>query len=249
MSSSFENEFRASATKLTADLRHRALIRTSLKGYEKNRDEKRADFQSWELARQAAAEAKWEAVNHLDKYLLEFVDNLNKRGSKVFWASTAEDARNYILNLAREKKARTIVKSKTMTSEEIHLNAALVGAGYEVVESDLGEYIVQLRGEVPYHLVFPAMHLTRKEISYLFHEKLGTPETNNPEELTMIARRQMRMKYCQADLGISGANFAVAETGMISITENEGNARLTTSLPKIHVALLGIEKVLSLIHI
>ena len=244
MSSSFENEFRGSATKLTADLRHRALIRTSLKGYEKNRDEKRAGFQSWELARQAAAEAKWEAVNHLDKYLLEFVDNLNKRGSKVFWASTAEDARNYILNLAREKKARTIVKSKTMTSEEIHLNAALAGAGYEVVESDLGEYIVQLRGEAPYHLVFPAMHLTRKEISYLFHEKLGTPETNNPEELTMIARRQMRMKYCQADLGISGANFAVAETGMISITENEGNARLTTSLPKIHVALLGIEKVL-----
>src|SRR6516225_2862623 len=244
MSSSFENEFRASATKLTADLRHRALIRTSLKGYEKNRDEKRADFQSWELARQAAAEAKWEAVNHLDKYLLEFVDNLNKRGSKVFWASTAEDARNYILNLAREKKARTIVKSKTMTSEEIHLNEALAGAGYEVVESDLGEYIVQLRGEAPYHLVFPAMHLTRKEISHLFHEKLGTPETNNPEELTMIARRQMRMKYCQADIGISGANFAIAETGMISITENEGKARLTTSLPKIHVALLGIEKVL-----
>jgi L-lactate dehydrogenase complex protein LldF len=244
MSSSFENEFRASATKLTADLRHRALIRTSLKGYEKNRDEKRARFQSWESARQGAAETKWEAINHLDSYLSKFADNLAKRGTKVFWASTAEDARNYILNLAREKQAKTIIKSKTMTSEEIHLNEALAKAGYEVVESDLGEYIVQLRGEAPYHLVFPAMHLSRIEISDLFHKKLSTPETDNPEELTMIARRQMRTKYCQADIGISGANFAVAETGMISITENEGNARLTTSLPKIHVALLGIEKVL-----
>jgi L-lactate dehydrogenase complex protein LldF len=244
MSSSFENEFRASAAKLTADLRHRALIRTSLKGYEKNRDEKRGQFQSWESARQAAAETKWEGINHLDGYLSKFADNLAKRGSKVFWASTAEDARNYILNLAREKQAKTIIKSKTMTSEEIHLNEALAKAGYDVVESDLGEYIVQLRGETPYHLVFPAMHLSRIEISDLFHKKLGTPETDNPEELTMIARRQMRMKYCQADIGISGANFAIAETGMISITENEGNARLTTSLPKVHVALLGIEKVL-----
>ena len=244
MSSSFENEFRASAAKLTADLRHRALIRTSLKGYEKNRDEKRGQFQSWESARQAAAETKWEGINHLDGYLSKFADNLAKRGSKVFWASTAEDARNYILNLAREKQAKTIIKSKTMTSEEIHLNEALAKAGYDVVESDLGEYIVQLRGETPYHLVFPVMHLSRIEISDLFHKKLGTPETDNPEELTMIARRQMRMKYCQADIGISGATFAIAETGMISITENEGNARLTTSLPKVHVALLGIEKVL-----
>src|SRR5262249_31761120 len=125
MSSSFENEFRASATKLTADLRHRALIRASLKGYEKNRDEKRGRFQSWESARQAAAETKWEAINHLDSYLSKFADNLEKRGARVFWAGTAEEARNYILNLAREKQAKTIVKSKTMTSEEIHLNEAL----------------------------------------------------------------------------------------------------------------------------
>ena len=244
MPSIFENQFRSSASKLTGDLRHRSLIQKSLKGYEKSRDEKQARFQDWEAARLAAAETKWEAINHLDKYLSEFADNLTARGTKVFWASTAEDARNYILNLALEKGARTIIKSKTMTSEEIHLNEALAKAGYDVVESDLGEFIVQLRGEVPYHLVFPAMHLTRDEISHLFHEKLGSPETDNPEELTMTARREMRIKYCKADIGISGANFAVAETGMISITENEGNARLTTSLPKIHVALLGIEKVL-----
>ena len=131
-----------------------------------------------------------------------------------------------------------------MTAEEIHLNDALEKAGFEVVESDLGEYIVQLRQEPPYHIVFPAMHLTRQQISDLFHDRLGSEPTNNPEDLTMIARRVMRRKYCEADMGISGANFAIAETGMISITENEGNARLTTSLPKIHVALVGIEKVL-----
>ena len=177
MPSTFENQFRSSASKLTGDLRHRSLIQKSLKGYEKSRDEKQARFQDWEAARLAAAETKWEAINHLDKYLSEFADSLTKRGTKVFWASTAEDARNYILNLALEKRARTIIKSKTMTSEEIHLNEALAKAGYDVVESDLGEFIVQLRGEVPYHLVFPAMHLTREEISHLFHEKLGSPET------------------------------------------------------------------------
>jgi L-lactate dehydrogenase complex protein LldF len=112
-----------------------------------------------------------------------------------------------------------------------------------VVESDLGEYIVQLRGETPYHLVFPAMHLDRHEISRLFEEKLGSAPTDDPERLTMIAREVMRDKYLAADMGISGANFAVAETGMISITENEGNARLSAALPKIHVALLGMEKI------
>jgi L-lactate dehydrogenase complex protein LldF len=162
----------------------------------------------------------------------------------VFWAPDAQAARDYIVGVARQHKVRSIIKSKSMTGEEIHLADALEKNGFEVVESDLGEYIVQLRREPPYHIVFPAMHLTRKQISDLFQDQLGAEPTNNPEDLTMIARRVMRRKYCEADMGISGANFAVAETGMISITENEGNARLTTSLPKIHVALVGIEKVL-----
>jgi L-lactate dehydrogenase complex protein LldF len=136
------------------------------------------------------------------------------------------------------------VKSKAMTAEEIHLNDALEEEGFEVVESDLGEYIVQLRHEPPYHIVFPAMHLTRDEISDLFQKELGSAPTREPEELTMIARRALRKKYIAADVGITGANFAVAETGMVSITENEGNARLTAALPKTMVTLLGIEKVL-----
>jgi L-lactate dehydrogenase complex protein LldF len=237
-------KFKSSSIKLTADLGHRAKIQTALRSYERARHGSQVQYQDWQAARTGASAIKWEAINHLDAYLIEFTDKLVARGTKVFWASNSQEARDYVITLAKEKGARSIVKSKTMTSEEIHLNEALRQAGYEVVESDLGEYIVQLREEAPYHLVFPAMHLTRHEISDLFQEKLHTPPTDSPEELTMIARRELRLKYLQADLGISGANFGVAETGMISITENEGNARLTVALPKVHVALMGIEKVI-----
>ena len=237
-------QFKEQASRYTADLGHRRFIQTALSGYYLKRDEFKNRFHSWEHAREAASAVKWDAVNHLDKHLDEFASKLEARGAKVFWAPGAADARDYILDLARQRGAKLIIKSKSMTTEEIHLNDALEKDGYQVIESDLGEYIVQLREEPPYHLVFPAMHLNRHEISHLFEEKLGSAPTDSPEELTMIARRVMRLKYCQADIGISGANFAIAETGMISITENEGNARLTTALPKIHIAVVGIEKVL-----
>ncbi|MBI5396422.1 MAG: iron-sulfur cluster-binding protein, partial [Verrucomicrobia bacterium] len=237
-------QFKAAATRLSRDLRHRGLIATALGKYYVGRDEKKARFQSWQDARQAAAEIKWEAVNHLDTYLEEFASKLEARGAKVVWVSTAAQARDYIVELARRYRVRSIVKSKAMTGEEIHLGEALEKEGFTVVETDLGEFIVQLRQEPPYHIVFPAMHLTRQEISDLFQKKLGSAPTDNPEELTMIARRELRQKYVKADMGISGANFAIAETGMISLTTNEGNGRLCTSLPNIHVALLGIEKIL-----
>jgi L-lactate dehydrogenase complex protein LldF len=190
-----------------------------------------------------AAESKWEAVNHLDTYLEQFEQNLTANGARVHWAADAKSARDIILEIIREKKALSIVKAKSMTSEEIHLNEALEAEGYAVVESDLGEFIVQLRKEAPYHIVFPAMHLTRGEISELFARELGSERTNNPEALTMIARRVLRQKYITADIGLTGANFAVAETGMISITENEGNARLTAALPRVMITLVGIEKI------
>jgi L-lactate dehydrogenase complex protein LldF len=236
--------FKAQARQLTADLRHRGLIQTALRNYEVVRDRTKAGYQDWSGARQAAAEIKWEAVNHLDHYLTELAAKLEARGTKVHWASTGQQAREIILGIIREKKAKSVVKSKSMTSEEIHLNEALESAGLHVVESDLGEFIVQLRKEPPYHIVFPAMHLTRQEISELFARELGSEPTNSPEELTMIARRVLRQKYLSADIGFTGANFAIAETGMISITENEGNARLTAALPKVMVTLLGIEKVI-----
>jgi L-lactate dehydrogenase complex protein LldF len=237
-------EFKEKSRHFTSDRGFRAFIQKGLSGYYRKRDENKANFQSWQGARDLAAETKYEAVNHLDRYLLEFTQKIEARGAKVFWAPSANEAREYILNVAKKNGVRSIIKSKTMTSEEIHLNDALEKEGYGVFESDLGEYIVQLRKEPPFHLVFPAMHLTRGQISDLFEKELGSAPTNEPEELTMIARGVMRQKYCEADMGISGANFAVAETGMISITENEGNARLTTSLPRIHVAIVGIEKLL-----
>jgi L-lactate dehydrogenase complex protein LldF len=241
---SFAKDFKSASAQVTADGTLRAFLRRALGGYEVTRDTTRGKFQNWGEARETASRIKWEAVNHLDKYLQEFIAKLEARGTKVFVAANAESARDYILAVAKENGVRSIIKSKSMTTEEIHLNDALEKEGHSVFESDLGEYIVQLRHEPPYHFVFPAMHLTRGQISDLFQKELGSEPTNDPEELTMIARRVMRAKYIEADMGISGANFAVAETGMISITENEGNARLTCALPKIHVAVLGIEKVL-----
>ncbi len=239
----FAHEFKEQAQQLTADLRHRDLIQTALRKYEAVRDKTKAAFQDWPAARQAAAQTKWEAINHLDDYLVQFAEKIEARGAQVHWAATAPQARETILGIIRDKKARAIIKSKSMTSEEIHLNEALAAAGFEVVESDLGEFIVQLRHEAPYHIVFPAMHLTRGEISEVFARELGSAPTQNPEDLTMIARRVLRQKYIAADIGLTGANFAVAETGMISITENEGNARLTAALPRVMITLLGIEKI------
>src|SRR3954451_20405697 len=202
------SQFKEQSRQITRDLRHRQLIQTALGKYEVKRDEKKAAFQNWQAARQAAAETKWEAINHLDQHLTEFARRLEARGSVVHWASTAETARDIILGIVRDAKARSIIKSKAMTAEELHLNDALEHAGFEVVESDLGEYIVQLRKQAPYHIVFPAMHLTRGEISELFTKELGSAPTDNPEDLTMIARRALRNKYITADIGITGANFA-----------------------------------------
>jgi L-lactate dehydrogenase complex protein LldF len=237
-------QFNEQAERVTRDLRHRKLIQTALGKYEVVRDQRKAAFQDWAAARQAAAETKWEAVNHLDKHLEEFASKLEARGTKVHWAGDVAAAREVIAGILRDRNARSVIKSKTMTAEEIHLTEALESAGVKVVESDLGEFIVQLRREPPYHLVFPAMHLTRGEISDLFVRELHSAPTDSPEELTMIARRALRRQYLTADAGITGANFAIAETGMIAITENEGNARLTAALPKLMITLVGIEKVL-----
>jgi L-lactate dehydrogenase complex protein LldF len=237
-------QFNEDARRLTADLRHRATIQTAMSKYEVVRDQRKALFQDWQGARRLAAETKWEAINHLDRHLADFVRNLEARGTKVHWASTAEQARQIIVGIVRGRNAHCVVKSKAMTGEEIHLNEALQATGAEVVESDLGEFIVQLREEPPYHLVFPAMHLTRGEIKEVFERKLHDAPSDDPEELMMVARRVLRRKYLEADVGITGANFAIAETGMVSITENEGNARLTAALPRTMITLLGIEKVL-----
>ena len=242
--SSHAAQFKHDAKRVASDLQHRRIIRTALGNYEIARDKRKAAFRDWSTARLAAAATKWEAINHLNEHLVAFTNKLTERGAKVHWASTGKQACDVIIQIVRDKAARCIVKSKAMTAEEIHLNQALEKEGFEVVESDLGEFIVQLRGEAPYHIVFPSMHLTRGQIKELFQRKLGDVPSDNPEDLTMVARRVLREKYIDAEIGITGANFAIAETGMISITENEGNARLTAALPKTMITLLGIEKIL-----
>ncbi len=240
----YARKFLKDARRVTADLRHRQIIRTALHNYEAARDRRQAAFADWQTARMAASATKWEAINYLDENLNAFADKLAVRGTKVHWASTDRQARDIIIQIIQDKAARCVVKSKAMTAEEIHLNEALERAGIEVVESDLGEFIVQLRHEAPYHIVFPSMHLTRGEIKDLFQSKLGNAPSDNPEDLTLVARRVLREKFINAEIGITGANFAIAETGMISITENEGNARLTAALPRTMITLLGIEKIL-----
>ena len=238
-----KKQFLRDAAESVRDTGHRAFVRKALGGYYINRDAQKSRYGDWEQARDAASLAKWSAVNHLDEMLPRFVANFEAQGGVVHWARNADEARTIILALLRDAEARAVIKSKCMTSEEIHLNQALEADGYGVVESDLGEFIQQLRGEPPYHFVFPCMHVRRDEISDLFEQHLGTAPTDSPEELTMIARRHMRRLYVEADVGVTGANFLVAETGQISITENEGNARLTAALPRIHIAISGIEKV------
>ena len=236
-------EFQAKAAEKSGDLVHRRKIQNAIASYNVAVARGQSRFADWEEARRRCAAAKYEAVNHLDKYLLEFEQKVKDRGGHVFWAADAEEARRYICDLAKARRVHRVVKSKSMVTEEIHLTPAMEKLGIEVLETDLGEFIVQLRNEPPYHIVTPAMHLSRAEIAQLFREKLEGVTSDDPTELVGVARRTLRKAFFAADMGISGANFLVADTGMISITTNEGNGRLTTALPRIHVAVVGIEKV------
>jgi L-lactate dehydrogenase complex protein LldF len=194
--------------------------------------------------RDHAKRIKEHALAHLDRYLEQLEASVQKHGGHVHWVADAEEARRIVLDIARQTNSRRIVKSKSMTTEEIHLNPALEAAGLEVTETDFGEFIIQLAGERPSHLVAPAVHHTRESIARILSKHTGESLPDEPQVLAQTGRRLLRAKFAQADMGISGANFAVAETGTIVLISNEGNARLTTTCPRVHVALMGIEKVL-----
>jgi L-lactate dehydrogenase complex protein LldF len=202
------------------------------------------DVLNWEGLRESAYQVKAFSIAHLADLLEQFERNAAANGMKVYWAETEEQACNYILDLARRNRVSLIVKSKSMVTEEIELSHVLEEEGIETVETDLGEFIVQLAGERPSHITAPAIHKTREDIGELFAERLGVPFNSDPTHLTSVARDFLREKFLGAQMGISGGNFAIAETGDIVIVENEGNARFTTTLPRIHVAVLGIEKVI-----
>lgn len=203
-----------------------------------------AECPEWEAWRERARAIKEHTIENLDRYLEQFAETVRRRGGVVHWARTVEEAQAVVCDLARSRGVKLAIKSKSMVSEEVHLNDALEGAGVEVVETDLGEYIIQLAREKPSHIIAPAIHKSRGDVADLFHEKLGVERDEDVVRLAGVARRILREKFFQGTLGISGVNFGIAETGTIVIVSNEGNARCCTTLPKIHVALMGIERVI-----
>lgn len=236
------DKFLKTANTKAFDIPHRNTIKFNMSKYYAAVETGKQMYANRELARARASYIKTQAVENLDKYLIEFETNFIKNGGKVIWARDSKEALEEIWKIVEKKKTRSVVKSKTMTTEEIELNEFLEHKGIETVETDLGEYIVQLAGQKPYHIVTPAMHLSRFDIAKIFTEHLHTNYTDDPQELTLIARRLLRDKYLQAEIGISGGNFLVADVGGIAVTENEGNARMCTTFPKTHIAIVGIEK-------
>jgi len=226
------------------DLDHRRIINYNIGKYHVAVERGLSKLANLENSKRKAHTIKWKVMENLDKLLPEFESNFQRKGGKVIWANDIEEAQNEILRIIKKAGAKTVIKSKSMATEEIHLNEFLEKNHIEALESDLGEYIVQLLGQKPYHIVTPAMHLSKEDIAKLFHEKFGTAIDSTPEQLTMKARELLREKYTSYDIGITGGNFLIADSGSIALTENEGNARLTTTFPKIHIAIVGIEKVI-----
>lgn len=240
--------FIAKSTIKAADLEHRRKINFNIGKYNAVVPIGKKQFTDVLQAREIAKNKKWEAIEHLDQYLLEFEEKITARGAKVLWAETAAEALAQIGAICKEKQCKTLVKSKSMVTEEIHLNQYLEENGIESVETDLGEYIQQLDGEAPYHIVTPAMHKSKEDVARLFADKLGVPGGLSPEELTLVARQKLREKYIQAEIGATGANFILPDIGAIAITENEGNGRLSCAWPKTHIVIVGIEKVIPSVH-
>lgn len=242
--SEMSSSFIAKSTIKSADLEHRRTVNFNIGKYNAAVPAGKQQFQDVHLAREKAKNLKWRAIENLDKNLEDFETNFTKRGGKVIWAENAKQALDEILRICQEKQCKTIVKSKSMVTEEIHLNDFLEKNQIESVETDLGEYIQQLDGEPPYHIVTPAMHKSKEDVAKLFYEKLHTAPNLTPEQLTLVAREKLREKYVQAEIGITGANFLIADTGSIAVTENEGNARLSCSFPKTHIVVVGLEKII-----
>jgi L-lactate dehydrogenase complex protein LldF len=236
--------FLSAAEKKAFDVQHHKTLKYNIGQYDKKVVECKEQFSNLELAKTRAAAIKQKAIDNLEKYLIEFEANFIKRGGKVIWAQDAAEAVKEALFVMQRANAKTVVKSKSMVSEEVHLNDALEKQGIESIETDLGEYIVQLRNEAPYHIVTPAMHLSKEDVAKTFNEKKGTPLDWTPEQITHFVRQELRLKYSKAEVGVSGGNFLIADVGAVSVTENEGNGLMSMAFPKVQIAIVGIEKII-----
>lgn len=236
-----KKEFKASIDRALNDANLTGALGKFSEAYKVNRA-KAYEGIDFEALRSTVAEAKSKAACHLDEVADVFKANAEALGAKVFRTRDPQEVKRYILQLAKEKGVRSVVKSKSMATEEIHLNRALLEEGISVAETDLGEWIIQLAGQTPSHMVMPAIHMTKEEVAEIFSKEVDERLSTDIPRLVKVARNELRPKFLAADIGISGGNIAVAETGSIVLVTNEGNARLVTTLPKIHVALIGVEK-------
>jgi L-lactate dehydrogenase complex protein LldF len=237
-------KFLEEADKKAFDPEHRKRLDYNIGRYDEQVERGKAQYQNLELAKRRAANIKHKTINNLDKYLVEFENNFSKRGGKVIWAPNEKDAQREIMHIIKKAKAKVIVKQKSMVSEEVELNELFEKNKREVFETDLGEYIVQLAGEKPYHIVTPAMHKSKEDVAGLFHEKFGLPADSKPEQITQFVREKLRGEFVRADVGITGGNFLIADVGAVGLTENEGNGLLCMAFPKIHIVVVGIEKLI-----
>jgi L-lactate dehydrogenase complex protein LldF len=203
-----------------------------------------AELPQWEQLREIGSDIRLHTIENMDVYLARLEAKVLEAGGHVHWAETAEDANRIVLQIAQEHNVKTAVKSKSMATEEIGLNHALEQAGIQVIETDLGEYIIQLAGMGPSHIIVPAVHLKKEEIAAIFSEKLDINAPTDPTELARIAREVLREKFLIAEMGISGGNFLIAESGTLVMVTNEGNGRMCTTVPDLHVAVVGIDKVI-----
>ncbi len=208
-----------------------------------NRQKMVDELGHWEAWRERAEQIRNHVLANLDAYLYQLSEKVTANGGHVFFASTKEEATDYIVRVAREQNARKVVKAKSMVTEEIGMNHALNEAGVEVLETDLAEYILQLDHDAPSHIVVPAIHKDRQQIRRVLNEKLGYDGPDTPEAMTLFIRRRIREDFLSADIGVTGCNFAVAETGSVCLVTNEGNARMSTTLPKTHIAVMGMERI------
>ncbi|MCK5847101.1 MAG: iron-sulfur cluster-binding protein [Bacteroidales bacterium] len=239
-----KTQFLKDTAKIAFDETHRNIIDFNISRYEKAVEAGKKQYLNLDLAKERAARIKRNVVNDLEFYLKEFEMNFSKNGGQLIWAENAAGAIKAIKNISRIHNVKHVVKSKSMITEEIELNKHLEDEGIESLETDLGEYIVQIADEKPYHIVTPAMHKSKEDIALLYNEKFDTPKDYSPEDLTLYTRKKLRKKFTHADMGITGGNFLVADKGLIALTENEGNGVLSVSFPKVHVAIVGIEKII-----
>ena len=238
------HKFLEDAENKAFDKDHRKKIHFNISKYDDAVDRGKQQYSELELAKERAAFLRHRVINELDKYLIEFEANFEARGGKIIWAQDEKEALKEIYKILKRHDTRMLVKSKSMTTEELELNDFLKKHKIESVETDLGEYIVQVSGEKPYHIVTPAMHKSKEDVAELFHSKFGTPLDFAPEKITQYVRQLLREKFTTADVGITGANFLVSDLGAVALTENEGNGCMTVSFPKVHIVVAGIDKLI-----